>query len=81
MYSVKANLGISIYEYMDYRQFLADWFRLKKSMNPRFSHRTFAQKAEIKSSGYFTEVAGRTLGLETAQLNAGSLRTAIRSSG
>jgi uncharacterized protein (TIGR02147 family) len=58
VYSVKADLGISIYEYMDYRVFLADWFRLKKSMYPRFSHRTFAQKAEIKSSGYFTEVTG-----------------------
>lgn len=58
VYSVKANLGISLYDYMDYRAFLADWFRLKKSMNPRFSHRIFAQKAEIKSSGYFSEVTG-----------------------
>ncbi|MEO7425208.1 MAG: TIGR02147 family protein [Fibrobacteria bacterium] len=55
---MNANLGISIFEYLDYREFLADWFRLKKSMNPRFSHRIFAQKAEIKSSGYLSEVTG-----------------------
>lgn len=55
---MKAELGISVYEYMDYRAFLADYFRLKKSLSRHFSHRLFARRAGIKSSGYFSEVTG-----------------------
>lgn len=53
---VKSQPGISVFEYMDYRAFLADYFRLRKSMSRHFSHRLFAQRAGIKSSGYFSEV-------------------------
>lgn len=55
---MKAQLGISVYDYMDYRAFLADFFRLKKSVSRHFSHRQFARRAGIKSSGYFSEVTG-----------------------
>lgn len=37
--------GTEIYRYLDYRKFLADWFREKKEVNPLFSHRAFARKA------------------------------------
>ncbi|HND31034.1 MAG TPA: TIGR02147 family protein, partial [Myxococcota bacterium] len=37
--------GAEIYRYLDYRKFLADWFREKKEANPLFSHRAFARKA------------------------------------
>jgi uncharacterized protein (TIGR02147 family) len=53
---MQPELGISIYDYMDYRRFLEDYFRLRKTMNRHFSHRLFARKAGIKSSGYFREV-------------------------
>jgi uncharacterized protein (TIGR02147 family) len=55
---MKTELGISVYEYMDYRAFLADYFRIRKSMSRHFSHRLFALSAGIKSSGYFSEVTG-----------------------
>jgi uncharacterized protein (TIGR02147 family) len=55
---MKTELGISVYEYMDYRAFLADYFRIRKSMSRHFSHRLFARSAGIKSSGYFSEVTG-----------------------
>lgn len=35
----------SPYDYLDHRQFLADWFAAKKSANPRYSHRLFARRA------------------------------------
>jgi uncharacterized protein (TIGR02147 family) len=50
--------GINLFDYLDYRRFLADFFQLKKSLNKHYSHRLFAAKAEIKSCGYFSEVAG-----------------------
>jgi uncharacterized protein (TIGR02147 family) len=38
-----------IYTYLDYRQFLRDWFNAKKAANPRYSHRVFARKADQRS--------------------------------
>src|SRR4051812_43484275 len=48
---------VNIYEYLDYRKYLVDYFRYKKSMNRFFSHRLFASKAGLTSCGYFSEVA------------------------
>jgi uncharacterized protein (TIGR02147 family) len=39
----------SVFEYLDHRQFLKDWFDWKKSTNRRFSHRMFARLAKQKS--------------------------------
>jgi len=38
-----------VFQYLDYRQFLADWFTAKKEVNPRFSHRAFARRAGQRS--------------------------------
>jgi len=38
-----------IFQYLDYRKFLADWFTAKKKANPRFSHRAFARRAGQRS--------------------------------
>jgi uncharacterized protein (TIGR02147 family) len=38
-----------IYGYLDYRQFLRDWFQWKKKSNSRYSHRLFARKAGQRS--------------------------------
>jgi uncharacterized protein (TIGR02147 family) len=37
------------YDYLDYRRYLAEWFRAKKDANPRFSHRAFARRADQKN--------------------------------
>jgi len=39
----------SVYDYLDHRRFLADWFRAKKKANSRYSYRLFAQKAGQRS--------------------------------
>ena len=38
-----------LYTYLDYRQFLRDWFQQKKQDNPRYSHRLFARRAGQRS--------------------------------
>lgn len=39
----------SVFDFLDFRKFLADWFAAKKSVNPKFSHRMFARLAGQKS--------------------------------
>jgi uncharacterized protein (TIGR02147 family) len=46
----------SPYDYLDHRQFLADWFAAKKEANPRFSHRLFARLAKQKSPSLLLHV-------------------------
>ena len=43
---------INVYEYLDYRQFLLDWYEMMKAETTFFSYRYFAQKAGINSSGF-----------------------------
>src|SRR5438445_4634382 len=42
--------------YLDYRQYLRDYYREQKRRNPRYSHRLFARKAGLTSTGFFSEV-------------------------
>ncbi|MEO7427260.1 MAG: TIGR02147 family protein [Fibrobacteria bacterium] len=42
--------------YLDYRQYLRDFYAEQKRRNPRYSHRLFAQKAGLTSTGFFSEV-------------------------
>src|SRR3712207_2757731 len=65
---MRPNPGIRIYDYQDYRLFLADWFQNKKSMNRHFSHRLFARKAGIRSCGYFSEVVNGVRNLTLSKL-------------
>lgn len=46
----------SISLYLDYRQFLKDFYAEQKRLNPRYSHRLFARKAGLSSTGFFSEV-------------------------
>ncbi len=39
----------NIFEYLDFRRFLEDWFQAKKALNPKFSYRMFARLAGQKS--------------------------------
>jgi len=45
-----------IYKYLDYRQFLADYYNEKKSTTRYFSHRYFAGKAGFKSPIFLKQV-------------------------
>ncbi|MCO4768697.1 MAG: TIGR02147 family protein [Deltaproteobacteria bacterium] len=47
----------TIYGYLDFRRFLADWFEAKKASNPRYSHRLFARKAGHKNPSLLLLVA------------------------
>ncbi len=65
---VDAKPTLNIFEYLDYRKLLADFYSFKKSLNRHFSHRMFAQKAGINSTGYFSEVLNGRRNLANAQI-------------
>jgi len=52
----KLNTEISVFDYTDYRAYLADYYKFKKEHSRAFSYRYFAQKARIKSSGFYKEL-------------------------
>ncbi len=45
-----------IFNYSDYRNYLEDYYKEQKQKDKKFSHRYFAQKAGINSSGFFSDV-------------------------
>jgi uncharacterized protein (TIGR02147 family) len=47
---MKKKSGISIFEYVDYRFFLTDYFNLRKRISRGFTHRSFARKAGVAPS-------------------------------
>ena len=47
---------IDIYQYLDYRAFLRDYFAEQKAKRPSFGHEHFAARAGIKSSGFVLHV-------------------------
>lgn len=52
---------VSVFDYTDYRKYLADYYKEQKEQNPVFSYRYFAQKAGYNSSGMYKDiVSGRT---------------------
>ncbi len=71
----------SVYGYLDYRRYLADWFAARKEQSPRFSHRAFVKRTGQRSPSLLADViAGRrnlttsgvegfvrALGLESAE--------------
>ncbi|OGJ93685.1 MAG: hypothetical protein A2487_02525 [Candidatus Raymondbacteria bacterium RifOxyC12_full_50_8] len=51
----------SVFNYTDYRKYLADYYIEQKAATPAFSYRYFAQKAGYNSSGMYKDiVSGRT---------------------
>jgi len=44
------------YGYLDYRQFLKDWYAAKKEANPRFSHRAFVRRTGQRSPSLLKDV-------------------------
>lgn len=47
---------ISVFDYTDYRKYLADYYKLQKARNPAFSYRYFARRAKISSPGFYKEL-------------------------
>lgn len=47
---------ISVFNYTDYRRYLADYYQYMKKHSKIFSYRYFAQRAHIKSSGFYKEL-------------------------
>jgi uncharacterized protein (TIGR02147 family) len=48
-----------LFEYLDYRKFLADFYDAKKRLNPLYSYRVFARKAGFNNQGFFIDVVKR----------------------
>lgn len=46
----------SLFQYADYRDYISDYMSHKKAENPALSYRYLAQKAEINSSSFYTQV-------------------------
>ncbi len=63
----KAAVSVSVFDYTDYRRYLADYYKERKKANRAFSYRYFARKAGINSIGLYKDVVegrqrlGRTL--------------------
>ena len=65
----------SIFEYLDYRKFLADYYAFKKKMHRSFSYRSFNAKAGISSPVFLKLVIDgkRNLGLSSIEKFATAL--------
>jgi uncharacterized protein (TIGR02147 family) len=48
-----------LYDYLDYRQYLSDFYDAKKKVNPLYSYRVFARKAGFNNQGFFIDVVKR----------------------
>jgi uncharacterized protein (TIGR02147 family) len=47
---------IHVFDYTDFRKYLADYYHDKKRSNPRFSYQIIADKAGIKSKGFIYNI-------------------------
>lgn len=57
-----------LFTYLDYRQFMEDWFEWKKEENPRYSHRAFTRRAGQKSPSFLKGVVEGRRNLTPASL-------------
>lgn len=56
----------TVFDHLDFRAFLAEWFAAKKASNPRFSHRMFARLAGQRSPSLLHHVMEGTRNLTPA---------------
>lgn len=63
------EIPIRIFNYTDYRKFLSDYYIYQKEVNPIFSYRYFAQRAKVKSSGFYKEVVSGKRSLTRTQIH------------
>jgi uncharacterized protein (TIGR02147 family) len=60
----------SVYDYLDHRRFLAEWFKAKKAENPRYSYRLFARRAGQRSPSLLHHVIEGERNLTAATTDA-----------
>jgi uncharacterized protein (TIGR02147 family) len=48
--------SLTVFDFTDYRQFLKAYYQFQKKKNPAFSHRYFALRAKMNSSGFYKNV-------------------------
>ena len=65
----EAKDQIRIFEYTDYRKYLADFFLQKKAHTPAYSHRVFARQAGLSSPSHFLMIikGERNLSMKTIE--------------
>lgn len=49
-------VSISVFDYIDYRQFLLDYYNAKKAANPHFSYRYICEHVGLKSKGHLAHI-------------------------
>jgi uncharacterized protein (TIGR02147 family) len=47
---------LSVFNYTDYRQYLRDYYLTEKQKDKKFSYRTFLEKVQLHSSGFYKEL-------------------------
>lgn len=69
-----------IFEYLDYRKFLQDYYRIRKAANPSFSLRTFSDKIGFKAKDFISRVmqGEKNLSEQSIQKVASGLRLGKR---
>jgi len=53
---VDGGSPVHIFEYLDYREYLRDFYASQKATRPAFSHRAFSRRAGLRSSNYLSLV-------------------------
>jgi uncharacterized protein (TIGR02147 family) len=66
---ITALRDVCVYDYTDYRVFLADYYAEQKRKNPAFSYRYFARRAAVSSSGLYKEIIDGKRGLSRALIS------------
>lgn len=62
------KLGKKIFEYLDYREFLKDYYSAKKEANPAFSLRVFSDKIGFKAKDFISRVMNGDKKLSSASI-------------
>lgn len=77
---VTTNDLTNIFEYTDYRKFLADYYTQKKANNPGYSHRVFARQAGLSSPSHLLMIikGERNLSIKTIAKFAEGLKLSAK---
>ena len=51
-----SGASVHVFEYLDYRQYLKDFYAAQKAKSSAFSHRSFSRRAGLRSSNYLSLV-------------------------
>lgn len=72
--------NLKIYEYLDYREFLQDYYNLKKSSSPYFSLRVFSDKIGFKAKDFISRVMNGEKNLSPSSVSkiASGLNLSVR---